>query len=49
MSEAYIEELLKMIEHRDQTIDKLNEQVKTLFYELTRAKSKIKNMEERND
>ena len=43
------DELLRIIQDKDDTIDMLREQLRTLNYELIRVKHKLKNLEERND
>ena len=42
-------QLLRIIEDREDTIDLLREQLRVMNGEIIRLKTKIKNMEERND
>jgi hypothetical protein len=41
--------LLRIIEDREDTIDLLREQIRVMNGEIIRLKTKIRNMEERND
>jgi TolA-binding protein len=42
-------QLLRIIDQREDTIDLLREQLRVMNGEIIRLKTKIKNMEERND
>jgi len=49
MSDIYTEELLRMIANKDETIELLREQIRVMNSEIIRLKTRLKNMEERND
>ena len=49
MSDVYTEELLRMIASKDETIELLRDQIRVMNSEIIRLKTRLKNMEERND
>ena len=47
--EPLSDQLLRIIDQREDTIDLLREQIRVMNAEIIRLKTKIRNLEERND